>query len=205
MYTRKQKRRALEAKEFIKNAGYPSRNEAIHLVRDGNINNVPVSVNDVNNYYDIYGPVVEVVRGKTTRRAARTSDPGVDQGLKEQQRLQVMTSDVMYLFQQTFLISVASPLELTISCPLVNQGKSSIGQALQVQINLLRSRGFDSNMIIVDPQKSIAALEGNFPGAEINSTGAGDHLHKVDARIRRIKENARSVLAGCLTLCRRIG
>jgi hypothetical protein len=196
MYTRKEKRRALEAREFIKNAGYPSRNEAIHMVRDGNINNVPVTVNDINNYYDIYGPMVEIVRGKTTGRAARTFDAGVDAGLKEQQKMQVMTSDIMYLLQQPFLVSVASPLELTISCPLSNQGKSCLGQALQVQINLLRSRGFDVTMVIVDPQKSIAALEGSFPGVEVNSTGAGDHLHKVDARIRRVKENARSVLAG---------
>jgi hypothetical protein len=186
MYTRKEKRRALEAKDFIKNAGYPSRNEAIHMVRDGNINNMPISVNDINNYYDIYGPMVEVVRGKTTKRAARTTDPGADQGLREQQKMQVLTSDVMHVRQQTFLLSVASPLELTISSPLSNQGKSCIGQALQVQINLLRSRGFDANLVIVDPQKSVAALEGGSPGAEINSTGAGDHLHKVDAKIRRV-------------------
>jgi hypothetical protein len=31
---------------------------------------------------------------------------------------------------------------------------------------------------------------------EINPAGAGDHLHKVDAKIRRIKESARSIIAG---------
>jgi hypothetical protein len=51
-------------------------------------------------------------------------------------------------------------------------------------------------MVIVDPQKSLPALEGNFPGVEINGTGAGDHLAKVDAKIRRIKETARSILVG---------
>jgi hypothetical protein len=65
-----------------------------------------------------------------------------------------------------------------------------------VQINLLRSRGFDTNLVIVDPQKSLMALEGSFPGVEINGTGAGDHLAKVDAKIRRIKETARSILVG---------
>jgi hypothetical protein len=57
MYTRMEVKHALQAKEFIKSSDYSSRNEAIHLIRDGNINNIPVSVQDVNSYYDIYGPM----------------------------------------------------------------------------------------------------------------------------------------------------
>jgi hypothetical protein len=109
---------------------------------------------------------------------------------------QTLVSDIRHLNKKYFLISVASPLELTISSALTSQSAPSLGQALQVQINLLRSRGFDTNMVIVDPQKSLPALEGNFPGVEINGTGAGDHLAKVDAKIRRIKETARSILVG---------
>jgi len=37
IYTRKEVRHAMQAKEFINNAGYPSRNEAIHLIRDEKI------------------------------------------------------------------------------------------------------------------------------------------------------------------------
>ena len=196
MYTRKEIKHALQAKEFIKNAGYPSRNEAIHLIRDGNINNVPVGVDDVNRYYDIYGPMVEQVRGKSTTKKVRFIGDETDSGLKEQRKIQKLTSDVMYLMKLPFLVSIASPLELMISSTLASQTMTSLGQALQVQINLLRSRGFDTNLVIVDPLKSLKNLEGSFPGVAIDATGAGDHLPKVDAKIRRIKENARSILAG---------
>jgi hypothetical protein len=48
----------------------------------------------------------------------------------------------------------------------------------------------------VDPQRSISGLRGSFPGTEVDVTGAGDHLDKVDSKIRRIKETMRSVIAG---------
>jgi Reverse transcriptase (RNA-dependent DNA polymerase). len=196
MHTRKEINRALEAKEFIKNAGYPSRAEAIHLIRDGNLNKVPLGVEDVNRYYNIYGPMPEMVRGKSTNKKVKFIRDEVDVGLKEQKKIQKMTSDVMFIRKVPFLISVASPLELTISSVLTSQKLGGLGQALQVQINLLRSRGFDCDLVIVDPLKSLKNLDGSFPGVTIDATGAGDHLPKVDARIRRIKENARSILAG---------
>ena len=49
---------------------------------------------------------------------------------------------------------------------------------------------------MVDPQRSLVALQGKFPGITIDVSGAGDHLPKVDAKIRRVKELYRSVKAG---------
>jgi len=48
----------------------------------------------------------------------------------------------------------------------------------------------------VDPHKALAALQGFFPGTEVDVSGAGDHLDKVETKIRRIKELMRSVIAG---------
>ena len=36
----KEKRNVLKAMDFVKNAGYPSEAEAIHIIRDGNINHM---------------------------------------------------------------------------------------------------------------------------------------------------------------------
>jgi hypothetical protein len=56
LYTRKDVLRALEAGEFLKSLGYPTQREAIGLVRDGNVRNVPHTVEDVKRFFDIYGP-----------------------------------------------------------------------------------------------------------------------------------------------------
>ena len=73
-----------------------------------------------------------------------------------------------------------------------------LGQAVQSQLNLIGSRGYNCTHILVDPQRSLVALDGKFPGVQIDATGAGDDLHKVDAKIRRAKEMCRSVKSGLL-------
>jgi len=50
MDTRKQVCKALEAGECLRALGYPSLQDAINLVRDGNVRNVPYGVEDFVNY-----------------------------------------------------------------------------------------------------------------------------------------------------------
>ena len=45
----------------------------------------------------------------------------------------------------------------------------------------------------VDPQASLVALVGKFPGTELDVQGAGDHLDIVDRMIRRVKNTVRCV------------
>lgn len=196
LYTKKELKKAEQAKEFLKNAGFPSESEAIHLVRDGNIENLPVSVQDVKNCFDIYGPPVEMVRGKMTSKKSKGPTISVDEGIREERKVQTMCSDVMFVNEEAFLVSVASPLEITLSSSITSQRKAKLGEALQAQINLLRSFGFDVNYVQVDPLRALANLKGSFPGVEVDAVGAGDHLPKVDAKIRRIKETCRSIIAG---------
>ncbi len=68
LYNKKELMKAREAKEFIKNAGYPSEREAAHLMSDGNITNVPLQVQDVHRAFDVNGKPREAVRGKATHQ-----------------------------------------------------------------------------------------------------------------------------------------
>ena len=68
LYSKREVRNALEAKEFIKNAGYPSLKEALHMARDGNLVGIPHSAEDINRLYDIYGPPVESIHGKMVNK-----------------------------------------------------------------------------------------------------------------------------------------
>ena len=70
MYTRKEKRRALNAEEFIKIQGYPTESESISMLRDGNIETIPHNVSDVKIFYDIYRPPIEHIRGILRRKGA---------------------------------------------------------------------------------------------------------------------------------------
>jgi hypothetical protein len=193
MYTRKQVRRALEAGECLRALGFPSLQDAVNLVRDGNVRNVPYEVDDVRRFFDIYGAQISALRGKTSRKHPKGAVMN-DQTAKVQITHQVMVADVMHVCGEKFLVSISSPLEVLLVKHVKNLSTDSLGVALQAHINTLRSRGFEPERILVDPHKSLMALQGAYPGVHIDPVGAGDHLDKIDTRIRRLKELMRSVV-----------
>jgi len=65
MFNKAMVKSAKDAGVFIKNAGHPSQQAAINLVRSGNIMNVPVEVQDIKNYFEIYGTPIAAIRGRT--------------------------------------------------------------------------------------------------------------------------------------------
>jgi hypothetical protein len=69
LYTKAEVARAKVAYELLKNMGYPSLEEFIHLMEDGNIHELPgISRADICRAFEIYGLPVEYVRGKMTRQ-----------------------------------------------------------------------------------------------------------------------------------------
>jgi len=194
LYSRKQVRRALDAGECLRALGYPSLQDAVNIVKDGNVRNVPYGVEDVRRFFDIYGAQVPALRGKTTRRHAKGTTME-DTQAKLQLTNQVLVADVMHVVGQKFLVSVSSPLEVLLVKHVANLSVASLGAGVQSHINTLCSRGFEPMRVMIDPHKSLVALQNAFPGVEIDPSGVGDHLDKIDTKIKRLKELMRSVIA----------
>jgi hypothetical protein len=72
----------------------------------------------------------------------------------------------------------------------------ALGMALQGQLSLLKLRGFERKIVYRDTHSTFRSMTWEFPGTEIDVGGANDHVAKVDAKIRRIKETARKVKTG---------
>ena len=51
-------------------------------------------------------------------------------------------------------------------------------------------------MVITDPPRGLVTLQHKLPCVNVEIRGAGDHLPKVDAKIKRTKETYRSVKCG---------
>ena len=60
-------KRALLARDFLANAGYPSERQAVDMVTTGNILNLSITAKDVRNAYRIWGKDAAYVRGKARR------------------------------------------------------------------------------------------------------------------------------------------
>jgi hypothetical protein len=191
-YSKQQIKGADLARDMMERAGYPSAGELQRMARQGNIAGMPITATDVSIADDLYGPVLAQVRGKTTKRKS-TSDPSWDAEAKCQQTYQTMISDIMYVKQKPYLVSMSQPLNLTMATKLESELTEVLGRAVTDQINLVKSRGFEVRRLRIEPQASMKALTGRLPGVEVDVTGAGDHLDILDNKIRRIKETIRSV------------
>jgi hypothetical protein len=195
LHKSKQVRRALEAGEFLKALGYPSEKDALELLCTSSVRNILHSPDDVRRFYTIYGPQIEALRGKTTRAHAKTKIMR-DEGSKLQVTYQDLVMDAMHVAGEKFLISICALLGLLLVCHIQLQTAQELGKGVQKHLNMLRSRGFDGRKNTVDPHKSFESLQGSFPDVEIDLSGAGDFLDKIDAKIRRVKELMRSVISG---------
>ena len=191
-YTAKEMKAVDRADELVRLAGYPSREEAQHLVTDGNIVNVPADPVDVERYFQIYGEPVASVRGKLTKARPNFQ---ISRSIPVERTDQVLTSDVMHVIGELFLIYIAEPLNLLMCSYATSEGKVTMGRCLQSQVTLLASRGFRVSTVFIDPQGSIMALRDSFPGIVFDPVGAKDNLPKIDIRIRRVKEMARAILS----------
>ena len=194
-YSKVEVARAREARDLVRNSGFDSERDAVSLVSDGNITGVRLTPRDIRRAFDIYGKPFEAVRGKTTSK--KVSRQYVDTALKaEQQKEQRLYTDIFNVRQQPFMLTLAEPMGLTIVAALENETTDQLGLALQEHVNLLRSYGYIPTIAYLDPQPGFKALRGKITGVEIDIAGAGDHLDKIDGKIRRIKETIRSVNAG---------
>jgi hypothetical protein len=93
-------------------------------------------------------------------------------------------------------VSVAEPMQLIMLNSIKSDDAESVGEALQDQLNLLRVRNFQPQLVYVDPENGMMSLCTQFPGVVIVPCGAGDFVSKIDIHIRRLKEMYHAVKAG---------
>jgi hypothetical protein len=120
LYSTEQVRRAKLAHEFIRNCGYPSPVEAVHIMRDGNVRGVPLLMQeDVERVYRI-GQHPEYVKGKLVKRTVGRMP--VDATLRSAELKQKLSTDVMEIDGKKFLVTVSDPLQLTMQTAVTGAG-----------------------------------------------------------------------------------
>jgi len=136
MLTKTEIEGARKASDFIKSAGFPSKQAAIDMLRDGNINNIPIEVADIKTYFDIYGPPVEAIHDKTTALKSVNQRDNYDAGIKEQRVEQVLVADVMYAGGFKFVVSISTPMMLLLTNTVASLSKAALGEAVQNHIDM---------------------------------------------------------------------
>ena len=77
------------------------------------------------------------------------------------------------------------PLNLSMVGAVKKRDTIHVGLAVQSHLDMLRERGYNAKKIFTDPDTVFRVLKGKYPGVVVEIGGAGDHVDRADARIRR--------------------
>ena len=111
LYNEKERKMAKKAWQFAKRAIAPSLEEAIRLATFGNITGIGFTAADLRRAYDIYGRLIEAIKGRMTKKKVARQE--IETTSKWTDRPQNMTMDLVFIDHQIFLLTVTNPLQLT--------------------------------------------------------------------------------------------
>jgi Reverse transcriptase (RNA-dependent DNA polymerase) len=200
-YTKREVAAAGKARELLARMGYPSVESAISMLKGGS--NFDVCEYDFRVAHAIWGKDLATIRGKSKKVSTRAADITLTSSLVQQE--QALSVDIMFVETVASLVAVATPLDLTFAMSLFSidllrpsRAASMVKKGLDDIIALLSSRNFKVKLIMSDGEGAIGKLRPylNSIGVEVDVSGAGGHVARIERRIQMVKERMRSHMCG---------
>ena len=198
-YSKREIKDAREARRLIKLLDYPGRKHIERGIKAGNLNNVKVTVQDIDRSYDIYGPVVPHVRGKATRPQPSSRDreltaTAANLSVKDG----TLSVDVMNIEGTLFLVGVLDEVPVTMGQYLTSRSTKIILEAMERFREISLKQGWRV-VFRSDNEKAITAIAENLRykavSMSVEQVGPGRHVPIVERKIRTIEERCRAVLS----------
>jgi Zinc knuckle len=202
-YTKREVLGAKKARELLARLGYPSVENAIAMLRDGT--GFDVTPYDFQVADAIWGADIASMTGKTTRSKSMVPDTTLGVPIIQQQ--QTLVVDIMFIDQVSTLVAVSYPLDLTLAVTLdrtisgkAGRAAETVKKALDIVLSTLKARNFVTSVIYSDGEGAIAKIKPhlNLLGIEVDISGAGGHVSRIERRIRVVKERVRAHINGRL-------
>jgi hypothetical protein len=191
-YTKRQVADAQGATTMIKRLAYPSIGELEKMISSGGILNSPVTLSDVKRAELIYGKDLAILKGKTTQQKSAISD--IEIIPKFMNADLVLCTDLMFINEIGFLVSVSEDLGLLMVNYIPNRQEETVKNCLDLMINAYKAENFNIRFIKSDGEGAFKAMTSylNGKGIGMNPTGKNQHVPVVERKIRQIKERVRS-------------
>ena len=164
--------------------------------------NFDVTARDFAIAEDIYGMDMASLIGKTKKMASTIADLTI--GAATIQAEQILSVDIMFVEGVPSLIGLATPLDLTMATTLnaydTAHGPRSaliVKKAIDNFIATLASRDFVTRLIMSDREGAVGAIrdELNSLGIEVDISGAGGHVARIERKIQTVKERIRAYIS----------
>jgi hypothetical protein len=195
-YTRHEIKKAQEARRLQGMIGNPTEQEFAGMVHEKLITHCPVTVQDVHNANQFFGPDLANLRGKTTRtklKHIRVHCVKIPRNFIKMHKYVTLVADVFFVNGLPFLVTSLRGISLIMIEFLPLQTVKRLALTLERVIRVYRVAGFIVQVALMDME--FEKLKDILPNITINTTAARQHVGKIERKIRVIKERARGTMA----------
>ena len=194
-FTRREVNAAKQAREMMRRMGYVSLKDQAAMIKHGAIINCPVTQSDVYRAHQIYGSDVASLKGKTKATPSHiVKIEHVPRSLETNQTLHV---DVIFIEGDPYLLSVSTPLGLTMATHLGgDRSERTLLKALLSQIDKYKAQHFIISNIKTDMEGGVMAIADiiNSKGITLHPAGPGEHVPVIENKAKQVKERTRAHL-----------
>ena len=193
-YTKRDLKKAEQAREIQRRLGYPSDADLAKIAGGGGaVTNVPVTAKDIARAEDIFGPDASAIKGKM--RQGKSKHVIIEESYRPNDILQKYLVDLYFVHVDPYLIGLIQPVDFTQTTHLTDRSTESIRSAMRAQFAEIASQEYEVETILVDGEGGIAALEDEIKeaGYEFNTSGPKQHVPAVERKIETLKGRIRSI------------
>jgi len=196
LYTRREQRKAIEARTLLPALGFPSDKDYASILNNNVVKDLPVTSSDVYRAHRIFGKDIPSYMGKTTRRTSPKIDlEKVDAVIQKRVWLGM---DVFIVNSGAYMLSVSSfKYKMVTYMGILNKTMTNNADTfwfhIRHHVNSYRARGFAVFEIRTDDENAFVANKTNIQGLGIvHEVLYGRKVEEVERGVRPIKERHRA-------------
>jgi hypothetical protein len=193
-YSHHEVEKAKEARRIQGMISNPTEREFAGMVREQLLTNCPVTVRDVDNANQIFGPDLAKLRGKTTRtkpERVQVEYVQIPRDFVQLHKYVTLVADVMFVNGLPFLVTSSRGLSLVTIEHLPSRTAKRLVQTLERVFRIYATAEFIVQMAMMDME--FEKLKPLMPHVALNTTAAREHVGEIEQKIRVIKERARGM------------
>ena len=194
-FTKRDIKSAELARTIQDRIGRPPLRTYVNIVKNNLLPNIPITIKDILNAEQIFGPNLGSLKGKTVRSTPKKvefAEIDLPKDIKELYSDVEISGDVMFINKIPFFISISHKIKFGTAEALKNRKAETILKAIQHIHRIYKRRGLRTTRFNLDGE--FASLKDELLSLDItlNITANDEHVPVAERFIRTIKESFRS-------------
>ena len=203
-YTKKEVERAIEARKLQGRLGNPSEatfkgQVSRRPTRNSLFSNCKINAADIQRARKIFGPSVECIKGKATRRKPRRVEyeaVTLPPCIVERFQNTLLLADVMFVCGLPFLVTMSRGLKFVTAQYVPRRTAPELGNSLKSVLQLYKRANINIALVLMDGEFEKIKDHKVAEMVELNTTAKNEHVGEIEREIRVIKERSRATKSG---------